>query len=384
MARIRNVKPQYFTDEDLFLLEQANGLPPMSVRHSFVGLWCHSDRNGVFPWRPLWLRSEILPYDEGIRFETILEALEAGRFVVRFEACGKTWGVIRTFLVHQKPGKEEYSLEGYPLPPLELLPEEARPLVRQVAKPGKGDRHQTGSEESGDRDPKNGRPAGRSAGSSRRHDRHDLPDRHDLHDHCDPRLPPEADPREHAREDDEDDVTGGESEKGGPLDELALASLFRDTFGEAPPARWVKVVGRRYLAKDPELVRQAFDVAVENRARSPRYVDTVLEDLEAKRRAEVDRHAAHERAERARAAAQDPAAERASRAEQMRGDLASARRLLAELEPQIEQLEGPASPEVREFRRLRREQVASLREEIQRYERELGELTDGGADAAPV
>jgi hypothetical protein len=62
VARIRYVKPELFTDEDLAEL-------PYVTRWIFEGLWCHADRAGRLEYRPKYLRSQIIPYDNEINCE---------------------------------------------------------------------------------------------------------------------------------------------------------------------------------------------------------------------------------------------------------------------------------------------------------------------------
>lgn len=97
MARIRSIKPAFFRHRELFLLEQSSGLP---VRLGFAGLWTVSDREGRFRWKPEELKLDCLPYDD-VDFGAVLSALESGRFVVRYSAGGKDYGVIPSWSEHQ-------------------------------------------------------------------------------------------------------------------------------------------------------------------------------------------------------------------------------------------------------------------------------------------
>lgn len=101
--RIRTVKPEFFKHEDLFDLEQRTGFP---MRVAFAGLWCLSDREGRFEWRPRVLKLDILPWDD-IDFDEVLRALESEKFVVRYAADGKEYGWIPKFLRHQCPNARE-------------------------------------------------------------------------------------------------------------------------------------------------------------------------------------------------------------------------------------------------------------------------------------
>ena len=55
MPRIRYLKPEFFSDEDLARL-------PHSTRLTFAGLWCWADREGRLEDRPEFLKAMIFPY----------------------------------------------------------------------------------------------------------------------------------------------------------------------------------------------------------------------------------------------------------------------------------------------------------------------------------
>jgi len=101
--RIRTVKPEFFTDQDLYLAEKESGLP---IRLSFEGLWCCSDREGRFPWKPMELKVHILPYDP-VDFSAVLDALASHGFVVRYTVAGSDYGWIPTFAQHQHINQRE-------------------------------------------------------------------------------------------------------------------------------------------------------------------------------------------------------------------------------------------------------------------------------------
>ena len=94
--RIRSIKPEFFTHEGLFDLEESTGLP---VRIVFIGLWCVADREGRFRWEPRRLGVQIMPYSTR-DFALILNALESAGFVQKYGANGE-FGLIPSFLKHQ-------------------------------------------------------------------------------------------------------------------------------------------------------------------------------------------------------------------------------------------------------------------------------------------
>ena len=104
MGRIRMVKPEFFTDEDLFDLDfkqaEAGASTLGQVRLAYAGLWTQADREGRFRWKPRTLKAAILPHDE-VDFSRLLDALATRQFIVRYEADGEVYGFIPTFLKHQ-------------------------------------------------------------------------------------------------------------------------------------------------------------------------------------------------------------------------------------------------------------------------------------------
>lgn len=258
---IRSIKPTFFYDEKFVQLERRAGLPPRSLRLFFVGLWVQADRNGVFPWSPLWLQREIVPWDDDVDVEAVLEALVAGGQVARFEADGERYGVITKFLRHQIPRSREAA--RYPEPPPDLLPADVRDKIR-------------GSERSGSnrsvQDPWNGgqcRPRGLPIVMDRHGSNSEDPDR---------RRHPDVVERARIERGDDDDNPNEIGLK-------EIARLYRAAFGREPPDLWLHMIGRRILAENrPDEIRAAFEAAAEYGARSPRYVEVTAQDLSRRRR----------------------------------------------------------------------------------------------------
>lgn len=114
--RIRSLKPEIHTDEELWDLEVEAGLP---LFRAFTGLWNYSDREGRFEWRPRALKAMILPYWDG-DFEHALDALASRRFIVRYSVGGKQYGWVRKLKDHQAfNAREPASL--LPSPPAEVM-----------------------------------------------------------------------------------------------------------------------------------------------------------------------------------------------------------------------------------------------------------------------
>lgn len=108
--RIRTIKPEFFTHEELSDLEISSKLP---IRLSFIGLWCAADREGRFKWKPRSLGIQILPYDD-VDFSTILDALADRGFVQKYEVDGNEYGFIPSFPKHQVINNRE---QGSSIPP---------------------------------------------------------------------------------------------------------------------------------------------------------------------------------------------------------------------------------------------------------------------------
>ncbi|MGL4961463.1 MAG: hypothetical protein ACRC67_09535 [Inquilinus sp.] len=100
MARIRSIHPGLLTDEAFMVLTVE---APLAVT-LLLGLWMEADDQGLFPWRPLTLKARVLPAVSA-DIGPLLEALERGRFICRFEVEGRPYGAIRNFCRWQRPKK---------------------------------------------------------------------------------------------------------------------------------------------------------------------------------------------------------------------------------------------------------------------------------------
>jgi len=115
MARIRTIKPEFFRHEKLQDLALEHGAEVMLV---FQGLWGHCDKLGRFEWRPRLLKLDILPF---LHFDMadMLGILESAGFVRRYSVDGREYGVIDSFVEHQRiGGKEAQDPEKHPQPPI--------------------------------------------------------------------------------------------------------------------------------------------------------------------------------------------------------------------------------------------------------------------------
>ena len=101
--RIRSFKPDILHDEELWALSEATRMP---VLQGFVGLWFYADKECRFEWRPMALRSLILPYWDG-DFERLLEALVDAGMVVKYVVEGRAYGWVRSLKKHQSANMRE-------------------------------------------------------------------------------------------------------------------------------------------------------------------------------------------------------------------------------------------------------------------------------------
>jgi hypothetical protein len=114
MARSRDIRPEFFTDEKI-------GDLCYGARILFAAIWCHSDCRGVFEHSPKQLRVLAFPYDEGLTSQQVAEwlaTLESLGMVVRFEAGGRTWGAVKHWQRHQAVSRSEVEVwTDRPAPP---------------------------------------------------------------------------------------------------------------------------------------------------------------------------------------------------------------------------------------------------------------------------
>lgn len=93
MARIRNIKPEFFTDEDMADLS-------IWDRLFYVGLWTQADRSGRLEDKPKSLKVRIFPYDDYNAAEG-LDRLVAGGFIKRYTVDSVNYLWIVKFTEHQ-------------------------------------------------------------------------------------------------------------------------------------------------------------------------------------------------------------------------------------------------------------------------------------------
>lgn len=117
MARKRQLDPEFFTDEEV------GSLSPLA-RLFYQGTWCHCEDTAVFEVKPRTLKTQILPYDEGVDAEKLYKEIKDLTFYIEFENKGKKYAFIKGF--HKRQIIQHPSRSILPLPPkpfLALIPE---------------------------------------------------------------------------------------------------------------------------------------------------------------------------------------------------------------------------------------------------------------------
>ncbi len=95
MPRIRSIHPGFFSDEELLSVSAF-------ARLFFLGLGVEADDKGIFPWKLVTLKVNILPNDN-VDIAALLSELERVDVIRRYEIDGRKFGAIRNFRKHQRP-----------------------------------------------------------------------------------------------------------------------------------------------------------------------------------------------------------------------------------------------------------------------------------------
>lgn len=113
MARARNIKPSFFTNEILGTLD------PM-VALTFAGLWCLADKDGILEDRPIRIKGELFPYRDGLDVNGYLTVLQLHKFIVRYVVDNVGYIKVLEFQKHQHPHHTEKA-KGFPQPPVQVI-----------------------------------------------------------------------------------------------------------------------------------------------------------------------------------------------------------------------------------------------------------------------
>jgi hypothetical protein len=107
MARIRTIKPDFWTDEKI-------GMMKRDERLLFIGLWNLADDQGVLKSNAAYIRGQLFSYDEELSTATVnawLKALEEASMIVQFTHNGESYFIVRNFNEHQlinRPSKPKF------------------------------------------------------------------------------------------------------------------------------------------------------------------------------------------------------------------------------------------------------------------------------------
>lgn len=93
VARIRTIKPEFFTSADIA------SLTPLS-RLFYVSMWCEADREGRIAWNPKTFKLRYFPADDCDIEQVAKEVVDAG-LINLYEVDGKQYGEIPSFSQHQ-------------------------------------------------------------------------------------------------------------------------------------------------------------------------------------------------------------------------------------------------------------------------------------------
>jgi hypothetical protein len=96
MARIRTIKPEFFTSEDIVALSPF-------ARLLYIALWCEADREGRMQWKPKTFKMRYLPADSVDVDELCAEIVRAG--LVKLYGDGLAY--IPKFSTHQHVNPRE-------------------------------------------------------------------------------------------------------------------------------------------------------------------------------------------------------------------------------------------------------------------------------------
>jgi hypothetical protein len=99
MARSRNIKPGFFSNDELAEL-------PALTRLLFIALWTIVDRDGRIEDRPKKIKAEALPYDD-VDVDSMLQALHERGFVLRYTVAGIKCLQVVNWSKHQNPHVKE-------------------------------------------------------------------------------------------------------------------------------------------------------------------------------------------------------------------------------------------------------------------------------------
>jgi hypothetical protein len=99
MPRIRTIKPDFFTSEDI-------GALTVNSRLLYVALWCQADREGKMKFQRTRLMTQTMPFEQD-NFDNCLNELISAGHVIWYTAEEVNYLFLPKFLNHQRPHKTE-------------------------------------------------------------------------------------------------------------------------------------------------------------------------------------------------------------------------------------------------------------------------------------
>ena len=99
MARIRTIKPEFFTSEDIV------SLSPMA-RLFYIALWCEADREGRLVWNPRTFKLRYFPGDD-VSIDDLANELLDRKLITLYDVNADVYGEILTFKKHQAINNRE-------------------------------------------------------------------------------------------------------------------------------------------------------------------------------------------------------------------------------------------------------------------------------------
>lgn len=103
MARSRNIKPGFFTNDEL-----AECSP--FARLLFAGLWTIADKEGRLDDRPKKVKAMVLPFDD-VDCNDLLQQLHNHKFINRYQVNNEPYIQINNWKKHQNPHCKEAASE---------------------------------------------------------------------------------------------------------------------------------------------------------------------------------------------------------------------------------------------------------------------------------
>lgn len=103
MARSRNIKPGFFTNDELAECHPLGRL-------LFAGLWTIADKEGRLDDRPKKIKAMLLPFDEA-DCDALLQQLNDHKFIIRYRVNSECYIQISNWKRHQNPHCKEAASE---------------------------------------------------------------------------------------------------------------------------------------------------------------------------------------------------------------------------------------------------------------------------------